>query len=575
MTKQIPKIALAGLGYWGQNILRNLYELNALTLACDSSSELIELRRSQFPNIEYTKNFEDILANQKITAVVLATPAATHYELAKKCLNANKDVFVEKPLALKTEEGKELAALAKEKNKILMVGHILQYHPAVIKLKELIKKGELGKIQYIHSNRLNIGKIRTEENILWSFAPHDISVILLLTEEEPIEINAFGKTILTENVCDISFTTLEFPSGIKSHILVSWLHPFKEQKLIVVGSKAMAVFDDTTKEKLFIYPHSIEWENGKIPIAHKANFYCPEVENKEPLKEELKHFIECISERKTPKTDAIEGLRVLKVLETANESIKNSQSATAASQLAKIPQKQSDKPYFAHESAIIDDNTEIGEGTKIWHFSHILKNTHVGKNCNIGQNVVAGPDVVIGNGCKIQNNVSVYKAVTLEDDVFCGPSCVFTNVYNPRAFIERKNEYLPTLVKKGASIGANATVVCGNTIGEYALIGAGAVVKKDIPPHAVVAGVPAKIIGWACKCGVILKDLKNSDTAICKDCGNTYKLENNQLTDIQNATTSTNSDSDVRLAKGISVHESRHRQRDSKMPATPTVDPRP
>ena len=187
-----------------------------------------------------------------------------------------------------------------------------------------------------------------------------------------------------------------------------------------------------------------------------------------------------------------------------------------------------DKKYFTHPSSCIDENVSIGEDTKIWHFSHILKNSKIGKNCIIGQNVSIGPDVIIGNSCKIQNNVSIYKGVTLEDEVFCAPSCVFTNVYNPRAFIERKNEFLPTLVKRGATIGANATIVCGVTIGSYAFIGAGAVVKKDVPDYALVVGIPARQIGWVCRCGVTLKRF-NKNAAVCKACGTSYKRRQNNL----------------------------------------------
>jgi UDP-2-acetamido-3-amino-2,3-dideoxy-glucuronate N-acetyltransferase len=185
--------------------------------------------------------------------------------------------------------------------------------------------------------------------------------------------------------------------------------------------------------------------------------------------------------------------------------------------------------YFTHPTACIDEGVSIGKGTKIWNFSHILKGSIIGENCIFGQNVCAGPNVTIGNHVKIQNNVSIYTAVTLEDDVFCGPSCVFTNVYTPRAFIERKHEYLPTLVKKGATIGANATIICGITIGQYALVGAGAVVKKDIKDYALVVGVPAKQIGWVCKCGVPLKNKTKSGTATCVYCGNIYEISKIKL----------------------------------------------
>jgi len=196
--------------------------------------------------------------------------------------------------------------------------------------------------------------------------------------------------------------------------------------------------------------------------------------------------------------------------------------------------------YFVHPTAIVDGNVEIGEGTKIWHFSHILSNTKIGKNCVIGQNCMVGPDVVIGNLCKIQNNVSVYKGVTLEDGVFVGPSVVFTNVLTPRAFIERKSEFLPTLVKKGATIGANATIVCGNTIGRYALVGAGAVVTNDVPDYGLVIGVPAKLKGWVCKCGYILvmdKQIKGKllkKTVLqCPYCESIYKYDGKTFSPIE------------------------------------------
>ncbi|MFA6129461.1 MAG: acyltransferase [Candidatus Omnitrophota bacterium] len=187
--------------------------------------------------------------------------------------------------------------------------------------------------------------------------------------------------------------------------------------------------------------------------------------------------------------------------------------------------------YFKHESAFVDDGALIGEGSKIWHFSHVLKNTRIGKNCILGQNVMVGPDVTVGDKCKIQNNVSIYKGVILEDEVFCGPSCVFTNVYNPRAFIERKDEFRPTLVKHGATIGANATIVCGVTIGRYALIGAGAVVKKDVPDYGIVVGVPAVLKGWACRCGVTLPKTKKP-VLTCPSCKSGYRVSKNILSAI-------------------------------------------
>ncbi|MBQ09122.1 MAG: oxidoreductase [Gammaproteobacteria bacterium] len=553
-----PFVGLIGFGYWGKNILRNLCELGVLYTACDSNQNLILEQKKAFPSINFTSSFDEVLQNKDIKAIAISTPAATHANFVKQSLLAGKDVFVEKPLALTAKEGQKLTELAEKENRILMVGHILQYHPAVLKLKELLSSGEIGKIQYIYSNRLNIGKLRTEENILWSFAPHDISVILMLLEEEPIRVSAFGEDCFNRRVYDTTMTSMEFGSGVKGHVFVSWLHPYKEQKLIVVGSKAMIVFDDLNQDKLRIYPHKIEWKGGKIPVAYKAAYKVIPVEDTEPLKQELKHFIECVEKKKTPRTDGIEGVKVLKVLERAEESLshkvrqgfgmaqpdKNVTSSPSTSleaglskdhsrspfNLSKLVDGSQSKIFFAHESSFIDEDVKIGEGTKIWHFSHILKGSKIGNRCIIGQNVMIGSDVKIGDKCKLQNNVSVYTGVILEDGVFCGPSCVFTNVYNPRAFIERKDEFLQTLIKKGATIGANATIICGVTIGKYAMIGAGAVIKTDVLDYAVVAGVPAKQIGWTCQCGTTLKISNNN--ALCKYCGNKYMLKNGKAIEV-------------------------------------------
>ncbi len=507
-------IGLLGAGYWGKNILRNLHELNVLHTVCETSRPIVESFMERYPDLKFTLSVEEIMGDPDIKAVAIATPASTHHALVKKAILSGKDVFVEKPLSLTVQEAEELVRLADEHGRILMVGHILHYHPAVRKLKEIISGGEIGKIQYIYSNRLNIGKIRTEENILWSFAPHDISLILSLTGEQPERVIAFGGDYVNEGIYDTTVSLYEFPSGVRAHIFVSWLHPYKEQKLIIVGTRAMLVFDDVSREKLFLYRHTIQWKDGKIPVASKAEYETVEIEQEEPLRNELLHFMECIRERKRPLTDGKEGLRVLSVLALSERSLSMGGQPVSVSVAA--------EDYFVHESSFVDESVEIGKGTKVWHFSHILKNTKIGENCIVGQNVMIGPDVIIGNRCKIQNNVSVYKGVTLEDEVFVGPSAVFTNVYNPRAFIERKHEFKDTLVRRGATIGANATIVCGVTIGRYAMVGAGAVVKSDVPDYAIVAGVPARQIGWACKCGVSLR-VKDSN-AICEHCGNEYRI---------------------------------------------------
>lgn len=323
ITEKFKKnIALIGAGNWGKNHLRDLNRLGVLQKVLENSTNIIAERKKDFPGVHFVTDEKEIIDDPGIRAVVIAAPAELHYELTKKYLLSGKDVLVEKPLALTVKQAEELINIAEKNSRILMVGHILQYHPAVIKLKELIDQGELGQTRYIYSNRLNIGKLRTEENVLWSFAPHDISLIIMFMDgEAPLKVSAFGGAYVRHSIADTTLTILEFKNGIKGHIFVSWLHPFKEQKLVVVGSEKMAVFDDVSNEKLFIYPHKIKWEKGKIPVAQKADFKVVEFEQKQPLKEELLHFIHCIETRKTPKTDGHEGLKVLSILERAEKQL--------------------------------------------------------------------------------------------------------------------------------------------------------------------------------------------------------------------------------------------------------------
>lgn len=528
----LPGIAVIGTGYWGRNLVRNYAELGVLKLICDKNESVLAQLQQQYPGVEVCLALNDILSRSDIAGVVIATPAETHFNLARESLFAGKHVYVEKPLVLQENQAQELISLAESRGLVLMVGHLLQYHPAFVKLRELASSGELGRINYIYSHRLNLGKIRREENILWSFAPHDISMILALAGEDPETVMATGGNYLHRKIADVTTTHLEFPSGLKAHIFVSWLHPFKEQKLVVVGDRKMAVFDDTRPwdEKLLIYPHEIKWQNN-IPVPSTATPECVPVTEMEPLNLECQHFLHYIETGVTPVTDGREGLRVLRVLNASQRSlnecgkgmdIKASIREDAASDPDRIAQDAAS--FFFHPSAVIDDDVSIGEDTKIWFFSHILSGSRIGKKCNIGQNVMVGPDVVIGNACKIQNNVSIYKGVTLEDQVFCGPSMVFTNVFNPRAHIRRMDELRPTLVKKGATLGANCTVVCGNTIGQFAFIGAGAVVTKDVPDYALMNGNPARQTGWICECGE-----KLDDGLACPACHKRYCTAENGL----------------------------------------------
>jgi UDP-2-acetamido-3-amino-2,3-dideoxy-glucuronate N-acetyltransferase len=400
-----------------------------------------------------------------------------------------------------------------------MVGHILRYHPAILKLQQLIRDGALGKINYLYSNRLNIGKIRNEENILWSFAPHDISVMLSLLNEMPTRVSCQGSAYLSRNVVDVTLSHFDFPSGVQAHIFVSWLHPVKEQRLVVVGSEKMAVFDDTAEHKLVLYPHKVEWKN-RAPIAVKANGENVELENREPLRAECQHFLDCVESRTSPVSNGAEGLRVLRVLDACQRGLVN---GAIELEPCDMGSQKKELPYFVHESAYVDEGAEIGAGSKIWHFSHVMKGAWIGQRSIIGQNVNVDGGTVIGNNVKIQNNVSVYTGAVIEDDVFLGPSCVLTNVTNPRSQVNRHSLYETTSLKRGCTIGANATIVCGTTIGRYAFVGAGSVVTKDVPDFALVAGNPARQMGWMSRHGHRLDTPDSEGMMRCPETGYRYK----------------------------------------------------
>lgn len=516
MTMQRPPlVAVIGCGYWGKNLVRNFAALGALTAVYDPHPATADRMADEYG--VPARTLDAILDDRAVEAVAIAAPAAQHYQLSDRALRAAKHVFVEKPLALDVHEAERLTALAADTSRTLMVGHLLQYHPAFLRLKELVAEGALGRVEYLYSNRLNLGRFRREENILWSFAPHDISMILSLVGAEPDHVYAVGSMYLHDQVADVTTTHLAFPGGERAHVFVSWLHPFKEQKLVVVGSDGMAVFDDGEPwaSKLLLYPHRIQWRDG-APEPVKGIAESVPLREAEPLQDECRHFLECVATGTIPRTDGWEATRVLRVLAAAEQSM------VTGTDRASTPERRVTSDVMVHESAYVDGGAEIGAGTKVWHFSHVMAGTTVGRDCSIGQNVVLGPNVRIGDRCKIQNNVSVYEGVTLGDGVFCGPSCVFTNVMYPRAEIDRRGEFLPTVVGDGVTIGANASIVCGTNLGSYCFVAAGAVVTSDVAPHALVAGVPARRVGWVGHAGEPL-----DDALVCPRTGRHYELTGN------------------------------------------------
>ena len=318
MTISTAQVSVIGCGYWGKNLVRNFHALGALGMVCDATDAGRGRATDLAPGIPVVEDADAVFASDA-PGVVLATPAETHFDLARQALLAGKDVFVEKPLALTFEQGTHLVDLSRQRERILMVGHVLEYHPGIVALYDLVQRGALGRLQYIYSNRLSLGIIRRKENILWSFAPHDIAVILRLVGALPFDVVCCGGAYVQANIADVTLTNLLFDNGVRAHIHVSWLHPFKEQRLVVIGDRKMAVFDDVARH-LLLYDQRVEWQEGQpVPVRHDGARVA--YADEEPLRRECQAFLDAIEQRKSPLTDGLSGLRVLRVLQAAQRSL--------------------------------------------------------------------------------------------------------------------------------------------------------------------------------------------------------------------------------------------------------------
>ncbi len=319
-------IGVVGLGYWGPNLARNFAAIDGceLTWLCDGSEQIRAKLADAFPGVRTSADIDELLADSELDAIVLATPVPTHAELAARVLEAGKHCFVEKPLATTVADAQRAVEAAEKAGRILMVGHLLEYHPAVTRLKDLLDADELGSLYYVYGNRVNLGKLRAEENALWSLGAHDVSVVLHLIGEEPVECSAHGESYVRGGVQDVVFCYLRFPSGQVAHLHLSWLDPHKERRITVVGSKRMATFDDMrTEGKLTVYDKGFDEDASSWGeyITRAGESFSPRLANAEPLRLECRHFIDCIREGKTPRSDGHSGLRVVRVLEALQHSL--------------------------------------------------------------------------------------------------------------------------------------------------------------------------------------------------------------------------------------------------------------
>jgi UDP-2-acetamido-3-amino-2,3-dideoxy-glucuronate N-acetyltransferase len=433
-------ITLFGYGAWGRNIARNLDAMGELGGIVEPEPAASSYAYGDYPHVPPASRASG-------RAVVIATPADTHYALARLALESNLDVFVEKPFTLDVHDARELVELAARRGRILMVGHLTRYDDAAVALLDAVRTGAIGEL--VHVRAVRRGGRERAEGPLWSLAPHDLSLLLALAGTEPTRVRT-----------GVVSMTLAFPSGLTADIVASF-GGRRVRRFVVTGTSGTAVLDDGAL--------TLNGERVALPPY-------------EPLQAELEHFVHCVRTRERPLTDGREALAVVRILST-----------------------------YTDRTAVVDDSASVGAGTRIWHWSHV--SGLVGRDCTIGQNVyVAG---VVGDRCKVQNNVSIFDGVVLEDDVFVGPSAVFTNVLRPRAHVRRMDQVSPTLVRQGATIGAGAVIICGVTIGAYAMVGAGAVVTRNVPPYALVVGNPGKVIGWVCECG----ERADAPGVPCGGCG--------------------------------------------------------
>jgi len=320
------RVGVVGLGYWGPNLARNFAALPCCELVwvCDADPAARESARDRFPGVAVAADLEELLDDRSLDAVVIATPVPSHAALAARVLAAGKHCFVEKPLGQSTEEAQRAAEAADVAGRVLMVGHLLEYHPGVQKLKEIADSGELGELHYVYSNRLNLGKLRPDENALWSLGAHDVAVVLHLAGEEPDEAWAHGESYMRPGVEDVVFCFMRFPSGLAAHLHLSWLDPHKERRFTVVGSRRMATFDDMDLErKLTVYDKGFDEDarNWGEYIMRSGDIWSPRVPNVEPLRLECEHFLECIREGRPARSDGASGVRVVRVLESLQESL--------------------------------------------------------------------------------------------------------------------------------------------------------------------------------------------------------------------------------------------------------------
>ena len=520
------RVAVVGLGARGlasAELVRDVFALGAL---CDADPGVLVDTGRGFEGVRLESDYLRLLSSADVAAIVLCTPPPTWDGMVEAALQAGKDVYVDGPLVLPLARGQALVERAQAQRRLLMAGPVLRFAPVVEALLRVVRAGELGTVRYVHAHHYKAApdpaSAGAEEVADAGLSVVQAQLLLDLLDAPPTRVQTRGTTWRSARLPDVTETLLEVRDGPRVLLHASHVAPFGPG-----GGFELTVLGETGAARLW------RDDQDRLHVAFQGEAAVdapPPSSGHEARAASLNHFLDSVRSRR-PSLQGPDALLALwRLLAAAQRSLDEGVAVELAAPAPAIG--QGGPGVFLHPTVQIDGPCDIGAGTKVWHFSKLLGPLTIGRDCSFGQNVVIERHVIIGNNVKVQNNVSLYSGVILEDDVFCGPSMVFTNIGTPRSHYPRKGQYATTRVHRGASIGANATVICGHTLGQYCFVGAGAVVTRDVPDYALVYGNPARVMGFACYCGARLPfgiGLLEGQEGGCADCGRRYAREGHQV----------------------------------------------
>ncbi len=526
------RIAVIGCGFWGKKLFEIFNDHGVSTVVCDVNEKTPDWYRQHYGNLQTYSSTEQVLDDTSIDAVAIASPFENHFELSKNALLAKKHVYFERPLMITPNQKEELLALSLQQEKMLNVASVLGKYPVFSLLKDMVTKGELGALKYIYASRLSSGEIGEDENIMWSLSPHDIAMILGVSGEKPEIVAATGANYFHKNIAELTTSYMRFPSGLRAHLFVSWLHPEEKQQLVVVGDKKMAVFQDnkTPLQKLYIYPHQMNWEHV-MHVPQKAKAEIINIYHDELTREDIHSFLWNIKNKRGYATLDNEGEQVLKVLNAVQLSINQNGEKVFMDPGRHFGIMSMPLPIIdaMQREKLLADGVTLSDDGIVEHINelHFYDEGQASNYDTRGSFLPFYRLTQDGKGCQIRNNLSIIEDLVLESE-FKGSHQKTTPILSLVSSAETQKDDRRTIIKKGATLGANCTLTRGITIGEYAYVGAGAVVLGDVPAHALVVGNPAMIKGWVCRCGNRLR-FSRDDKSCCSSCCFRYIVEEDDI----------------------------------------------